>query len=123
VKFRDWLKLGALACALAVILSLIGALLVGRGAWVTPGHAHDWYPMECCHEQDCAPVISATSEVEATADALMPAQLVVTTKFGTVAVPHGFERKPSPDGRMHACIRKDGNGDLWLICFFVPAQG
>ena len=25
-------------------------------AAATPAAAHDWYPMECCHAMDCAPV-------------------------------------------------------------------
>ena len=31
---------------------LLAALL----AAATPAAAHDWYPMECCHSMDCAPV-------------------------------------------------------------------
>jgi hypothetical protein len=31
---------------------LLCALLAGA----TPATAHDWYPLECCHALDCAPV-------------------------------------------------------------------
>ncbi len=80
-------------------------------------HAHDWYPMECCHQQDCAPVDSATSEMPPMVEgmSLVPPLMVVTTRFGSAVVPYNFKMRQSPDGRMHACII---NGQL--VCLFMP---
>ena len=37
---------------LVALSVLTGTFLFG----LAPARAHDWYPMECCHGQDCAPV-------------------------------------------------------------------
>lgn len=82
--------------------------------------AHDFYDPECCSGQDCAPV----EKVQMVAGALYngpPGQadtlpvMVVTTRHGTVAVPRNMKIRPSPDGRMHACILNDR-----LICIYLP---
>jgi hypothetical protein len=91
----------------------------------TPAAAHDWYPLECCHEQDCAPVDRAeivptpTTSDPSGAPASMPA-MVVTTKYGTVTVPANFPRRESKDHRMHACMMPNGLGQMQLICIFMP---
>ena len=92
----------------------------------TPAAAHDWYPMECCHEMDCAPVDHA--EIVP-----MPAQgdpkgggatstptMIVTTRHGTVVVPGDFPRRESKDSRMHACMMPGADGHMQLICIFMP---
>jgi len=102
---------------------LLAALL----AAATPAAAHDWYPMECCHAMDCAPV----ERVEmlpgpAIASFLpTPAQaplggMLVTTKHGSVVVPATFPRRESKDHRMHACMRPGQEGAMRLICIFLP---
>ncbi len=82
--------------------------------------AHSFYDRERCSGQDCAPV----EKVDMVAGALYsgpPDQknvlpvMVVTTKHGMAAVPRNMKIRPSPDGRMHACILS-GN----LICLYVP---
>ena len=78
------------------------------------------YPPECCHDLDCAPVDNAARTNPT--DGSLP-QLIVTTKHGTVAVPHDFDVRMSEDNLMHACIRKLPNGQMKLICFFVPPTG
>ena len=88
-------------------------------------NAHDWYPLECCHAQDCAPVDKAETSMPPISipphamgfTAIVPPlpTLTVTTKHGTAPVPANLQRRPSPDGRMHACIR-DGK----VICLFIP---
>lgn len=50
----------------------------------TPAWDHSWYPMECCHENDCAPV-DKVERVEEWKGMWM------TTKHGTVWVPDAFE--------------------------------
>jgi hypothetical protein len=92
----------------------------------TPAAAHDWYPLECCHEQDCAPVdkvelvpTPAASGADG-ARSEVPA-LMVTTKHGTVRVPASFPRRESKDHRMHACMMPGGEGGtMRLICIFMP---
>lgn len=59
--------------------------------WRAPAYAHSWYPPECCSGQDCAPVESMTWLVLAGGE--LP-QLVVTSKHGTVIVPHDFPVRP-----------------------------
>jgi hypothetical protein len=84
----------------------------------SPAIAHEWYPMECCHGRDCAPVESAETLAPAGTNGL--ATLVVTTKYGTAIVPADFPRRESKDNRMHACMRQGATGRIHLLCFFVP---
>ena len=115
-----------LALAAAAAVSLAAAVMVGARAY-----AHDWYPLECCHSIDCAPV----DHVEIVAGAVYyagkphqqpipPSVMIVTTKKGTAIVPPDLPRRESKDNRMHACMRA-----VWLnaagpttevTCFFVP---
>ena len=75
--------------------------------------AHDWYPYECCNGLDCAPV----EEVQP-----LPEGLLVTSKYGTAIVPSTTEMRPSPDGRLHVCMRKDFEKDtMRVLCFFGAA--
>ncbi len=92
----------------------------------SPAAAHDWYPMECCHEQDCAPV--DRTEVVPTPTTATPngltavgqSTLMVTTKHGTALVPANFPRRESKDSRMHACMMPGADGQMQLICIFMP---
>jgi hypothetical protein len=84
----------------------------------SPAIAHEWYPMECCHGQDCAPVESVQTLAPASTNGL--ATLVITTKYGTAVVPPDFPRRDSKDNRMHACMRQGATGRIHLLCFFVP---
>jgi hypothetical protein len=90
----------------------------------TPAAAHDWYPMECCHEVDCAPVdhteIIATPATSDPKGAIGPLAMMVTTKHGTVMVPASFPRRESKDNRMHACMMPGPGGQMHLICIFMP---
>jgi hypothetical protein len=89
----------------AGLLIAIGGGLFG----ICNGSAHEWYPVECCGGKDCA-------EVEH--DGTLPI-LAVTTALGTALVPSNFPRRESRDGKMHACMRP-GEGEMRLICLFVP---
>jgi hypothetical protein len=102
-------------------------------AAATPAAAHDWYPMECCHQMDCAPVekvemlqgpamASMLGGPGATAPAStpLPGAMLVTTKHGSVIVPATFPRRESKDHRMHACMRPGDGGTMRLICIFLP---
>jgi hypothetical protein len=80
--------------------------------------AHEWYPMECCHGLDCAPVEGVQTLAPAGMHGL--ATLLITTKYGTAVVPADFPRRASKDNRMHACMRQSATGRMHLLCFFVP---
>ena len=121
----DWaLGTGALVVIFTIVLTLAAK-------------AHDWYPHECCHQQDCAPathveVVPTQSLVAAGMifgpPLKLPSQLVITTKWGKVIVPENFgtekgqtwRRRPSPDGQWHACIQTF-TGKPTLICLFDPS--
>ena len=102
---------------------LLAALL----AAATPAAAHDWYPIECCHGMDCAPVEKVeiipgpgmASLLSAPAQASL-GEMLVTTKHGSVVVPANFPRRESKVHRMHVCMRPGQNGSMRLICIFLP---
>lgn len=108
-------------------LALAAAALVGARAV-----AHDWYPIECCHSIDCAPVdhVEVVAGVTYYANQAVdrktvpPSVMIVTTKMGTAVVPPNLPRRESKDNRMHACMLS-----VWLsaagptkevTCIFVP---
>jgi hypothetical protein len=75
--------------------------------------AHDWYPRECCHDSDCAPVERA--------EPLPDGALRLTSRVGSTIVPLAFPRQPSPDGQMHICmVRYSHLDDMRPVCLFVP---
>lgn len=80
-------------------------------------YAHDWYPIECCHSMNCAPVDSAA--IANPIDVGSLPQMVVTSKHGTAIVPTGFPFRQSKDNRMHVCMRKTETG-MSIICVFAP---
>ena len=106
---------------------LLAALAV---AIATPAAGHDWYPIECCHAMDCAPVdkveilsapaMASMFSAPAQAAPTMPDAMLVTTKHGSVVVPANFQRRESKDHRMHACMRPGSGGTMRLICIFMP---
>lgn len=78
----------------------------------TAATAHDWYPIECCHSLDCAPV----DRVQ-----MMPnATMMVTSKHGTTIVPASFPTRESKDHQMHVCMRPGEAGAMRVICLFLP---
>jgi hypothetical protein len=88
----------------------------------TPAAAHDWYPLECCHHQDCAPVDrveTVPTNTVADPDGTRPA-MTVTTRHGTAPVPASLPRRESKDHRMHACMMPGEGGRMRLICIFLP---
>lgn len=82
----------------------------------TPITAHSWYPLECCHDQDCTPVDNAWLE---RGPAKTP-EWHVKSKFGTVVIPANFPIRDSMDGHMHICMVRDEIGHRHPLCFFVP---
>jgi hypothetical protein len=91
----------------------------------SPAAAHEWYPIECCHEMDCAPVehveiVPTPTTSNSKGAPAGPPEMVVTTKIGTVLVPASFPRRESKDNRMHACMMPGPGGQMQLICLFIP---
>jgi hypothetical protein len=101
------------------------AVLVALAA---PAAAHDWYPLECCHALDCAPVEKVeilpnppmASIIGSSAMASAPSAMRITTKHGSVVVPANFPRRDSKDNQMHACMRPGEGGGMRLLCIFIP---
>ncbi len=95
-------------CLLPACLGLFAAIVMIQAA-----AAHDWYPRECCHDVDCAPV----ERVEMLADGV----LRLTSRVGTTDVPASFPRQPSPDDQMHICMVRYSHFDgMQPVCLFVP---
>lgn len=103
-------------------------LLIVACLAATPALAHDWYPTECCHSMDCAPVTKV--EKLGSYVATMPGfgsgtnelalGQAMTSKHGTAIVPPTFPTRESKDHRMHICMRKDQYGVMKPICVFLP---
>jgi hypothetical protein len=91
----------------------------------TPAAAHDWYPLECCHNMDCAPVdrveiVPTPTAADGQGVSVAPTAMMVTTRHGTALVPASFPRRESKDHRMHACMLPSEGGRMRLICLFLP---
>jgi hypothetical protein len=61
----------------------------------TPAVAHDWYPYQCCSDQDCHPIPCETIEEK-----------------GKSLIYNGYTFsgdmiKPSQDGQCHVCIQNE----------------
>lgn len=111
-----------------VFVGLIGLFVVSA---VLAVYAHDaptgWsYPMECCHQLDCGPVVK-TDFTDPKDGSLR--KLIVTIEkqgtFYTAVVDTTFPVRQSPDNLMHACIRPPAVDQVFgrLICLFVPPTG
>jgi hypothetical protein len=96
------------------IIAVAGLVL---GLMVALAAAHSWYPPECCHDVDCAPVesISRIQPEDGSAPLLR-----VTSRVGTIVIPAGFPARHSKDHRMHICLSYDEFGGRALLCWFVP---
>src|SRR6476620_12445705 len=99
-----------LGSALGVCSVFAGMAIVG------PARGHDWYPLECCHHMDCAPVESIAPLASTSAGA---PQLIVTSKHGKAIIRHDFPVRESRDSRMHVCMRRHDSGYMDAICFFI----
>ena len=96
-----------------MVVSALGTLFCGGRV-----AAHDWYPMECCHGLDCAPVLDVRNIAPISSGAAPT--MIVTTRSGSVAVPADFPRRESKDNKMHACMRPGPTGRMHLLCLFIP---
>jgi hypothetical protein len=91
---------------------IVFAIVLATSA--SPASAHDWYPIECCHGMDCAPVERVEMQEGSS--------LVVTSKHGTGVVPATMPRRESKDHRMHVCMRPANPSGMRIICVFLPPQ-
>jgi len=100
-------------------LVLAGGIALASGLFaLSPDvQSHDWYPMECCHSTDCAPVDSTAQLIPMGGG--IP-QMVVTSKHGTAIISQNFPRQASKDNRMHVCMRRMPNGTMQVLCLFIP---
>lgn len=87
------------------------------GFWLSTANAHSWYPRECCHGRDCAPVDKITLLISKDGNV---SYFKVSSQVGTAIIPYGFPVRESKDGRIHICIRYDPFGDKRVICLFMP---
>jgi hypothetical protein len=101
-----------IACA---ALSGLASILCG-GA---PAYAHDWYPFECCAQNDCMP--AGAVEVDGRG------AMTVIVGDRRIEIPADFTLRLSPDSRTHVCFRLypneiDGSIIVTPVCLFRPAQ-
>lgn len=100
------------------LATFVALLSMGFLMWLIFGgaskaRAHDWYPIECCHQMDCAPI----DRIER-----FEGSLIVTSKHGTAIVPDVLPRRESKDSRSHVCMRPAQDGAMRVICYFeAPA--
>ena len=83
-----------------------------------PGHAHGWYPLECCSENDCMPAGDLERDARG--------RMTVIVGDLRIGIPEGFVPRRSRDSRAHICFRvhSDYDGSIIArpICLFLPAQ-
>ena len=73
--------------------------------------AHDWYPVSCCSDKDCRPLIEESGEtVRESAEGW--------TLWDGRTIARGIA-KLSPDRRFHVCESPAKT----ILCFFAPPGG
>ena len=78
--------------------------------------AHSWYPMPCCNNYDCAPILEFIEKPNPSGG--VP-YTWVRTKHGVAFVPRDMPRMDSQDNQNHACMREFIPGIMTLRCLFV----
>ncbi len=86
--------------------TLAGALLLAVSA--TASLAHDWYPISCCSEKDCRPLMEAKGE------SVLESMAGFELWDGRTVARQSA--KVSPDGKFHLCE----NRAKQVLCFFAP---
>lgn len=69
--------------------------------------AHNWYPPDCCHNRDCAPVLDI--------ERLDTGDFRVRSIHGTATVTPQTRLLESQDAQPHVCIREGR-----AVCYFIP---
>lgn len=89
----------------------VALLIAGLGVLSADARAHEWYPLECCSGQDCAPA----ETVERRPDG----SYFVTSRGLSAVIPADYALwRKSPDGQIHVCIRRLRSGGEYLVCAF-----
>ena len=100
-----------LRCAARLCCTALLAVLAGRAVQGPQALAHDWYPIECCADKDCAPADSVVRRDDGS--------YLVTSRGMSVAIPGDYRNwRQAPDGRLHVCLRQLRSGSVYLICAF-----
>ena len=110
-RFRPRLSLISISLIRISFMTLLLPVIVA-GSMSDAAFAHDWYPMECCHGMDCAPVDRV--------DTTEAGGMTVTSRHGTAVIPENMPRRESRDQRMHVCMQPSRFGRMRVICVFVP---
>lgn len=97
--------------------ALVAVSALACTAILAPASGHGWYPKECCHDMDCAPVDNIAWLVPTGGAA---PQIIVTTKHGKAILRPNFSARESKDSRAHVCMRRFDTGDMEVICLFLP---
>jgi hypothetical protein len=87
---------------ITLALGLLGALLA------VEARAHEFYPQECCNNEDCFPTGLGQIEPD-------PIAVEGGWKLSTGEIIPYDRARPSPDGRFHVCRRMNEDG--------VPMRG
>ena len=92
----------------------LAAMLAILSAALPDARAHDWYPFECCGNNDCGPADSVVRRDDGS--------YLVTIRGMTVVVPWWFRPwRNSPDGQVHVCVRQfTGIGPIVICAFRGP---
>lgn len=105
---------------------IIGSLAIAASAAVwfllawTAAHAHSWYPLECCHQNDCAEIsddnvrIGQGGYIVIVPPGSHPMWPASRPQPLQVSIPY-TKAKQSPDGKYHICLNPSGG----LLCFFA----
>ena len=100
-----------LRCSARLWCTTLLGVWVGSAAKAPPALAHDWYPLECCAERDCAPADTVLRRADGS--------YLVTSRGLSVAIPGDYHNwRQAPDGRLHVCLRQLRSGSVYLICAF-----
>ena len=91
----------------------VGALI--GFACLTTARAHEWYPWECCSDQDCAPIPLAETPREGRGG-----YTLIDGRF----IPYK-EIRNSPDGQWHLCEQKwpSNPAERKILCTWAPIGG
>jgi hypothetical protein len=117
----------AISTIAATYCAMPRGLVIAVAVWLaslltaeSTASAHDWYPFECCAEQDC---------MKASAVVLngLTGKRTVIVGDRHIEIPDNFARRTSPDGAIHFCLHTsidemDGSTILIPICLFMPPE-
>jgi hypothetical protein len=72
--------------------------------------AHEWYPHACCGGDDCGPADIIVRRDDGS--------YLVTARGMSLVIPEDYYWRPSPDGRVHVCVRRISGIGLMVVCAF-----